>query len=98
MEPIPAMAEEECPICKTEFGEEEVAIMHCMHKYHAECLNEMAIFEDVPRWKILNDLKCPLCKRRGDDLAAALQEAVSNTPAEGRVGGLRRYQCSFHRY
>ena len=89
MEPIPAMAEEECPICKAEFGDEDVVIMHCMHKYHAVCLGELAEFEQVPRRRMLDDLKCPLCKRRGKDLTAAYQEVVSNTRCAGMVGSPR---------
>ena len=63
--------------------------MHCMHKYHAACLGNAAEFEQVPRRRMLDDLKCPLCKRRGKDLTAAYREVVSNTRCAGMVGSPR---------
>ena len=43
----------ECIICLDEFGDDDIAILACMHKYHYNCLKN---------WLSYNrNLRCPEC-------------------------------------
>ena len=45
----------ECIICLEEFGNKEVAILKCMHKYHYNCLLSWLSHSE--------EIECPECRK-----------------------------------
>ena len=62
--PIQWEDEELCPVCHNGDTDEPVTLLPCAHKIHEPCLVDLAQAMQCS----MDDLKCPVCKKTGNDI------------------------------
>jgi hypothetical protein len=68
----------DCSICQQEIVEnaEPLIALHCMHVYHAECISTYADVESINPGDILRKLRCPDCRKSGDDFTTVVLDEI----------------------
>jgi len=72
----------ECLICLEEFGNKEVAILECMHKYHYNCLINWLSYSEELRCPECREFACIVCVTPGIEVDDIELEVSSETTSD----------------
>tara|TARA_E500000331_G_C17037415_1_gene617961 strand:- start:378 stop:668 length:291 start_codon:yes stop_codon:yes gene_type:complete len=72
----------ECLICLDEFGNKEVAILECMHKYHYRCLVNWLSYSEELRCPECREFACIVCVTPGIEVNDIEMEVSSETTSD----------------